>query len=406
MFGEILLTRPVSLRVLTVAAATMAFGVMVLLAFGSYTRRVTTDGIVMPDSGLVKVYTQQPGTVLKKSVVEGQRVTRGMVLYTVSTELWSASGGRTQAAVIEQARQRKSSLLDEIRKTRLLHQQEHDTLGARVVSLRAELARLDDQISTQQRRVSIAIDAVARYKRLLVQDFISTDQFRQRQAEQLDQQSKLLGLQRDRINVSRMLRQTSDEVSSMAIRQENQLSRISRSVMDVDQMLVESEARRELAITAAETGTATAVIAEPGQKVEPARPVASIVPDGARWQIHLFVPSTAVGFLQIGDSVRVRYQAYPYQKFGQYRARVTSIARAALSARDLSESGFAMASRVDPEGSAFYRVTAMPEDQTVLVYGKPRSLQAGMALQADIMQERRRLYEWVLEPLYSITGKI
>ncbi|MET5012441.1 secretion protein HlyD, partial [Burkholderia pseudomallei] len=31
---------------------------------------------------------------------------------------------------------------------------------------------------------------------------------------------------------------------------------------------------------------------------------------------------------------------------------------------------------------------------------------AGMALQADVLQERRRLYEWVLEPLYSLTGKL
>ena len=30
----------------------------------------------------------------------------------------------------------------------------------------------------------------------------------------------------------------------------------------------------------------------------------------------------------------------------------------------------------------------------------------GMQLEADIMQERRKLYEWVLEPLISITGKL
>ncbi|MDN7919179.1 hypothetical protein QZM99_13895 [Burkholderia gladioli] len=40
-----------------------------------------------------------------------------------------------------------------------------------------------------------------------------------------------------------------------------------------------------------------------------------------------------------------------------------------------------------------------------MAYGKPRPLQAGMTVQADILQERRRLYEWVLEPLYSVTGK-
>ena len=32
-------------------------------------------------------------------------------------------------------------------------------------------------------------------------------------------------------------------------------------------------------------------------------------------------------------------------------------------------------------------------------------LQAGMQLEADIPLETRRLYEWVLDPLYTLTGK-
>jgi membrane fusion protein len=29
-----------------------------------------------------------------------------------------------------------------------------------------------------------------------------------------------------------------------------------------------------------------------------------------------------------------------------------------------------------------------------------------MIVDADVLGERRRLYEWILEPLYSVTGKI
>jgi len=44
-------------------------------------------------------------------------------------------------------------------------------------------------------------------------------------------------------------------------------------------------------------------------------------------------------------------------------------------------------------------------EQTVLAYGQPEALRPGMRLEADVMGERRRLYEWVLEPLYSVVGK-
>ena len=53
-----------------------------------------------------------------------------------------------------------------------------------------------------------------------------------------------------------------------------------------------------------------------------------------------------------------------------------------------------------------YLVKVKPEKQTVKVYGEEKPLQMGMALEADILNERKKLYEWVLDPLYSITGKL
>ncbi len=334
--GEIVLIRPVSFAVLASATASMALGVILLFTFGTYTRRTTVDGVLTPDTGLVKVYAQQTGVVLKKNVVEGQHVTRGQVLYTVSTDLQSAAAGQTQAALIEQAQQRKTSLQQELDKTRRLQQDERDTLQSKIASLRTELAGIDDQIAAQRTRASIAADAASRYAGLLAQDYISKDQAQQRQADLLDQRSKLNSLMRDRASTAQSLKEALNDLSGLSLKQQNQLSQIDRSVIDVDRTLIESEAKREFVVTAPETGTATAVIAEPGQTADTSHPLASIVPTGAHWQAYLFVPSAAVGFVHVGDRVLVRYQAYPYQKFGQYEASVVSIARTALSAAALS----------------------------------------------------------------------
>lgn len=34
------------------------------------------------------------------------------------------------------------------------------------------------------------------------------------------------------------------------------------------------------------------------------------------------------------------------------------------------------------------------------------AVQAGMQLDADLVLERRRLIDWVLDPLYTLTGKL
>ncbi|MGS0893205.1 HlyD family secretion protein [Burkholderia stagnalis] len=406
VLGGIVLVHPVSMTVLTAAAIAMAACVVLFFAFGTYTRRTTVTGVVMPDAGLVKVYALQPGIVVERDVKEGQHVTRGQTLYTVSTDLQSAAQGATQVALIAQARQRKASLLAEMDKTRSLQQDERETVRAKIANLKGELAQIDDQLAAQRLRTSIAADGAKRYRGLLAQDYISKDQAQQREADLLDQQSKLNGLLRDRASTQQALTEASNELSGLDFKQQNQLAQIDRNVIDVDQSLTESEAKRRIVVTAPETGVLTAAIADVGQAVDTSRPLASVVPGDAHWQAHLFVPSTAIGFVRVGEPVLVRYQAFPYQKFGQYRATVASIARTALSAAELSNDGGPAATPSEGKDATYYRVSVALDAQHVIAYGEKQPLQAGMTLQADILQERRRLYEWVLEPLYSLTGKL
>lgn len=398
--GEILLIRPLSFKFLTIIAACMAACLILLFACGSYTRRTSVEGVITPDGGLVKVYAHQRGVVLKLNATEGQSVNAGETLYTISTDVQSTTGD-TQAALIRGARQRKESLLQEIDKTRVLQADEHEVLQEKITSLRAELSRVESQLVAQRTRTSIAADAATRYENLLAKDYISKDQAQQHQADLLDQQSKLESLERDRTSMRQSLQEASSSLAESSLQHQNQIAQVQREVIAVDQTVIESEAKREFVISSPEAGTVTAVIAQPGQTVDVGQPLVSIVPAGAHWRAYLFVPSAAIGFVRVGDPVLLRYQAFPYQKFGQYQASVVSIARTALSAGELATSAIQSAS-----DRTYYRITVALKSQTVMAYGKPQALEAGMTLQADILQERRHLYEWVLEPLYSMTGKL
>ena len=401
--GEIILIRPVSFVALTTLSLCMAVGVALFITFASYTRRISVEGVLVPNTGVAKVYAPQAGIVIRKDIVEGQHVVLGQQLYSISTDVQSVQGGQTQAAIITQARQRKASLQQEKSETRQLQKNEQDNLRAKILGLRGQLAHIADQLSDQQTRSEISADAASRYQRLLAQGYVSEDQSQQRQADLLDQRSKLAELERDRSSTMQALSEATNDLVGLPLKQQNDLSQIDRSVIDVDQTLIESEARRQLAVTATEDGIATAVIAEPGQTIDPTHPLVSIVPSASRWLAHLLVPSSAVGFIRVGDPVLVRYQAYPYQKFGQYSANVQAIARVALSAAELAMDG---GTNPSANAGSFYLVTVELRAQTVTAYGIQQPLQAGMTLQADILQERRRLYEWILEPLYSLTGKL
>lgn len=74
--GEIVLIRPLSFTFLTAFAAVFAAIVVLFLCWGGYTKRSTVTGQLVPDAGLVKVYTQQPGVVLEKRYVSFETVQR------------------------------------------------------------------------------------------------------------------------------------------------------------------------------------------------------------------------------------------------------------------------------------------------------------------------------------------
>ncbi|MRV74356.1 HlyD family efflux transporter periplasmic adaptor subunit [Duganella sp. FT92W] len=395
--GDIVLARPVSFSTLTAMAVGAAVALVLFLCFGTYTKRSTVIGQLVPDNGLIKVYAAQPGIIERKAVEEGQQIRQGDVLYVISSERYGSGGSDVQASVSAQVHARLESLQAEEAKTRTLHGEERAALNARIEGLEWEADKVRTQIDGQKSRVKLSEANYTRYQSLSQQGFISSEQLQQRNEDLLDQRARLQVLERDQLALARELKSQRAEASSLALRQQNQLAQLARALAGVDQEFTESEAKRRLVITAPQAGAATALVAEPGQTVDPSKVLANIVPAGATLQAHLYAPSSAIGFIHPGQQVMLRYQAFPYQKFGHARGKVLSVSKAALSSSELlGEAG----------GEAMYRITVALASQSVRAYGREQPLQPGMRLQADILQETRNLYEWVLEPLYSLTGKL
>ncbi|MBK1889314.1 HlyD family efflux transporter periplasmic adaptor subunit [Undibacterium sp. 14-3-2] len=369
--------------------------------------QVTVSGQLLPDTGLIKLYSPQAGIVIKRFVKEGQAVFAGDILYIVSIDRESSTIGATQKSISNQVAKRQKSLQDEILSTRLLQKQDMVVRLNKMNGLKQELAKLNDLIVDQKNRVDFANTTLNRYTDLLKLNYISVEQQQQKQEELLDQKNKLQSLERDRITVERNLLEEQDNLAGNTFKQRNDLLQIERALASTDQELTESEAKRTIQITAPESGTVTAIVAEVGQSVETTRPMASIVPTNAIFVAELYAPSRSIGFVRHGDEVLIRYQAFPYQKFGHHVGRVESVSKTALLGSELNAvttmaNGDVTSSPTEP----MYRVIVKLESQKILAYGSYQKLQTGMLLDADIRQETLYLYEWVLDPLYTLTGKI
>lgn len=402
--GEIVLVRPVSFSLLTCIAMLLAATIVVFFLYGSYTKRSTVKGQVVPSSGQIKIYAPQYGLVLKRFVEEGQKVERGARLFSLSSER-SSDSGLVQASVRQKLTQRRHSLIEELAKQEQLQAEERKSFQSKLESLRQELTTLAYQLSNQEKIVALASNAVERYQGLMDKGYISMDQLQQRQAQLLAERQTLQGLMRETTALRQQRVERQHELFALPALHGNQLASIRRALSSVEQELIENESKRSVLITAPESGIATSILAYPGQTVDSTRSLMSLVPADAILQAELYAPSKTIGFIRTGDAVVLRYQAYPYQKFGQHQGQVRSISRTTLSAAELGNMTGSVPG-IGNDGEQIYRIRVDIDKQSVIAYGEDRPLQAGMLVDADILQETRRLYEWVLEPLYTLTGKL
>ena len=124
----------------------------------------------------------------------------------------------------------------------------------------------------------------------------------------------------------------------------------------------------------------------------------------SKLEAQIFSSSRAIGFLHAGQRVLLRYQSFPYQKFGSYEGTVAEVSRSAISPSELGQSFVGLTSLYGTN-EPVYRITVALDKQSVLAYGQTIPLKPGMQLEADVLIEKRHLIEWILDPLYTITGK-
>jgi membrane fusion protein len=402
-YGSVLLAQPLSSTLLTAVFAGLGALMIAVLAFASYSRRVTVSGLLIPEGHLLRTVASAPGVVSERRVHEGQTVQAGDVLFVFSSLRGSATNGDTDAALTRLLQLRHSSLEQESTQLQAMRLRQRRVAQQRVLDLRDEAQRIDGQLQMQGQRVALAQAAAQRYEQLQARGFVALAQQQDRQAELLDQQQRLADLERARNTAGRQLRAAQAEDASAQLQVQRDLDALARSVASLDQELTESAARQEWQLRAPQSGTISSLSVDRGQTVNAGQTLASIVPSGASLIAELYVPSLAVGNLRPGMTTQLRYSAFPYQKYGQFAGVITEVSGAALA---VDEMPVLSGSTGNSAAESIYRVRVRLAGQSVQAYGKPVALRAGLMLEASITLDRRPLYQWLLDPLHTLSARL
>ena len=398
LHGDILIARSPTIRFLVSITVLFAIAVVCFAYWGQYNRKEQVTGYLMPTHGMIRLFSPQIGIVLEKYVSEGQTVKKGEALLVVSSERATMTTGETQAAMLAQLRQQRDSLQVELSKQKEIDTLTSNSIAGRIRGLEAEIHEAKMQLNLQTRRVKSGKRKMERFEQLQKKGFISEAAIQKEEEELIDQQNRLIQVRQNITSLTRKLNTEQVELASSGLKRTNNTAAIERKISELEQQLTEADVRRSVVLTAPADGTVTTILAEIGQAVNPNKLLLSILPTGTQLLAQLLVPTRAAGFIKPTQKVALRYRAFPYQRFGHHLSEVLEIGRTVIQPNE--------AKLPVTIKEPVYRVTVRLPRQQIQAYGQAMPLKAGMLLDADIHIDRRRLIEWVFDPLLSITGRL
>ena len=140
-----------------------------------------------------------------------------------------------------------------------------------------------------------------------------------------------------------------------------------------------------------------------GAVVQAGTPLLNLVPQGDTLHAEALLANEDVGFVEVGQTARVKLAAYPFQKYGLLAGKVVQ-----LSADAVDPQATAKAIGTHPMAApalAYKAVIELDRQRLSLPGGGELKIAPGMAITAEIHQGRRTVMEYLLSPVQRVAAE-
>lgn len=398
LFGEVILIRPLSFAFLTALLVVFVAVVLVFLLYGKYGRKETVGGFLLPDKGLVNVYAPYLGITQEVFIKEGQTVKQGQILYRVSTDFKMSNNSSNNEKMLEHIEKQKANLVKKIELEKIRFTDEEQSLKEQLKYLDAEIAQIKLQLKTAQLELNLSEKLWNDYKDFRKKDLVLESELTQKHYNYLAKLSTLQNIRQNLINKTANLETIKLNLSQLPNNQAISLQELRNQQLAIEEKITNIKSEKSYDIVSPLDAKVSVLMAKLGQKIDLNAPLLTLLPENSILEAELFLPSRSIGFAEIGQEVLMRYDAFPYQRYGLAKGTIKEISQTVINPQDIHISiGL---------NEPVYRVKVDLAKQFIFANGKPIFLQPGMKLSADILLENRSLFEWLLEPIYSLKGSI
>jgi membrane fusion protein len=392
-WGRVVPLQPMSIRLMVWAIIAATTAIIVFLFIAQYARRETVAGYLTPSSGTAKVFALRQGTVSAVYVEQGQEVDQGQPLLTVATGEVDAAGKDVNAAILNTLEQQRQSLSRQVAAEVKRTASEQQRLSAQIQRLETERALIDLQMAAQRERIRGLEQLAANGAKLIAKGLVSDIDQKHREGAVLEQRQALISLDQKMAERKGSLTETRFNLDQLQFAQSEKIQALHNQLSAVEQRIAEVNGRQAYIVRAPIAGRISLLQVSVGQPADPQRLAMEIVPFASPLQADLFIPTRAIGFVEVGQKVRILYDAFPYQRFGTYQGQIVKVSQTVIMDPD-------KVAPVAVKEPAYKAIVALDRPD-VDAQGRKIPLQPDMLLKADIILETRTLARWLLGPILS-----
>ncbi len=398
LWGEVILTQPVSYFVISGVIFLFLLLAGIFLFSQSYARKEAVIGYLVPDSGLSKVFATQGGVIEQMNVDIGQSVKKGELIAVIKQDNLVYNGKSAPFELIQ-------SLKREIEQVNFRHKQtftrekaEELKINAQIQGMDIELEQLSLEKSYQVEAIALADKQFENVRNLTGKGYVSERIADDAKKSAIKAKQALISLKRLHSGTESSIRDMQASLNILSLRFDEQRSILLERKESLNKQLRSVEHSRGHIVVATIDGVISSILASKGNQLATGAPLVVITPEDTNLHARLLVPSRAAGLISIGQSAKIQYDAFPFQRFGIFTGTITSVSQSIVTPGEVVTP--------IPINESYYTVDLVLDSQTILVKGENVSLKTGMSLKADIVLESRTLIQWLFNPLFSVTEKI
>lgn len=134
-----------------------------------------------------------------------------------------------------------------------------------------------------------------------------------------------------------------------------------------------------------------------GTVVSPGTVLMTLVPEAGRLRAEVWISNRDIGFISVGQPVRVKIDTYDFQKYGLLSGHIDYLAA------DSAQNERQEQDRSGPPRDLSYKAIVLLDTDKLAAEGKNLALASGMQVRADILLGNRSVIEYILSPIVRAT---